>query len=108
MLQGTSSTKTRSEVSGGGRKPYKQKGTGSARAGSKRSPLFVHGGVVFGPKASLDAGILCQQPPCFDLADPKRMHLEEPPPAPIASHHTDDRCSLLQASWCIYGVRAPT
>ena len=48
--QGTSSSKTRSEVSGGGRKPYKQKGTGNARLGSIRNPSRVHGGVAFGPK----------------------------------------------------------
>ncbi len=48
--QGNASTKTRSEVSGGGRKPYKQKGTGRARQGSTRSPQFRHGGAVFGPK----------------------------------------------------------
>ncbi len=48
--QGNASTKTRSEVSGGGKKPYKQKGTGRARQGSTRAPQFRGGGTVFGPK----------------------------------------------------------
>ncbi len=48
--QGSACCKTRAEVSGGGKKPWKQKGTGRARAGSLRSPLFAGGGVIFGPK----------------------------------------------------------
>ena len=48
--QGTQSTKTRSEVSGGGRKPWRQKGTGRARQGSTRSPQWTHGGIALGPK----------------------------------------------------------
>ncbi|MEL7596917.1 MAG: 50S ribosomal protein L4 [Clostridiaceae bacterium] len=48
--QGTQSTKTRAEVSGGGRKPWRQKGTGRARQGSTRAPQWIHGGIVFAPK----------------------------------------------------------
>ncbi len=51
--QGTQSTLTRTEVSGGGRKPWKQKGTGRARQGSTRSPQWTHGGVALGPKPRL-------------------------------------------------------
>jgi len=47
--QGNAATKTRGDVSGGGKKPYRQKGTGQARAGSTRSPLWRHGGTIFGP-----------------------------------------------------------
>ena len=48
--QGTQSTLTRSEVSGGGKKPWKQKGTGRARQGSTRAPQWTHGGIALGPK----------------------------------------------------------
>lgn len=60
--QGTASTKTRAEVRGGGRKPYRQKGTGRARQGSTRAPQFVGGGVVHGPK-----------PRSYDQRTPKKM-----------------------------------
>jgi large subunit ribosomal protein L4 len=60
--QGTHSTKTRGEVRGGGRKPYKQKGTGRARQGSIRAPQFAGGGVVHGP-----------QPRKYDQRTPKKM-----------------------------------
>ena len=52
--QASANTKTRSEVSGGGRKPWKQKGTGRARQGSTRAPHWYHGGVVFGPNPDRD------------------------------------------------------
>lgn len=51
--QGNASTKTRGDVSGGGKKPFRQKGTGRARAGSSRSPLWRHGGSIFGPHPRL-------------------------------------------------------
>ena len=60
--QGTHATKTRGEVRGGGRKPYKQKGTGRARQGSIRAPQFTGGGVVHGP-----------QPRSYDQRTPKKM-----------------------------------
>src|SRR5262249_10901189 len=59
---GTAKAKTRSEVAGGGRKPWRQKGTGRARAGSTRSPLWAGGGVIFGPK-----------PRDYSLSMPKKM-----------------------------------
>ena len=59
---GTQSTKTRAEVRGGGAKPWKQKGTGRARAGSSRSPMWTGGGVALGPK-----------PRKYDQKTPKKM-----------------------------------
>jgi len=62
LRRGTSSTKLRGEVRGGGRKPWRQKGTGRARAGSSRSPLWRGGGVLFGPK-----------PRSYDFSLPKKV-----------------------------------
>ena len=62
MRQGTADTKNRSEISGGGAKPYRQKGTGRARQGSIRAPHYYHGGVVFGP-----------EPRSYRKALPKKM-----------------------------------
>jgi len=63
MRQSIAHTKTRGEVSGGGRKPWKQKGTGNARAGSSRSPLWIGGGITFGPRNVRN----------FDLRMPQKM-----------------------------------
>ncbi len=64
LRQGTHATKTRSAVSGGGKKPWKQKGTGRARVGSSRNPIWRHGGVAHGP-----------QPRSYDYHLPKKMVL---------------------------------
>ena len=82
--QGTHSTKTRGEVRGGGRKPYRQKGTGRARQGSTRAPQFVGGGVVHGPKPrdysqrtpkKMKAAALCGA--LSDRARHERIHVVE-------------------------------
>jgi large subunit ribosomal protein L4 len=64
MRQATAKTLNRSEVSGGGKKPWRQKGTGRARAGSNRSPLWRHGGIVFGPRGNQN----------FKLSQNKKAH----------------------------------
>ena len=64
LRQGTHATKTRAQVSGGGKKPYRQKGTGRARVGSVRSPLWRHGGTVHGP-----------QPRSYEYAFPRKKLL---------------------------------
>lgn len=64
LRQATAKTKKRAEVSGGGKKPWRQKGTGRARAGSTRSPLWRHGGIVFGPTGVQN----------FKLAQNKKEH----------------------------------
>src|SRR3989449_8728111 len=69
--QGTHQTKTRGEVSGGGKKPWKQKGTGRARQGSTRAPQWRHGGTVFGP-----------HPRGYEQKMPRKQRRLAPRPAP--------------------------
>ena len=94
--RGTAATKTRSDVRGGGKKPYAQKGTGNARRGSSRSPLVVGGGVVFGPqprdwsikmnqKVRPRPGPRLPAPPALAHAPPRagRRPVPTRPPVPI-------------------------
>ena len=62
--QGTQSTLTRTEVSGGGRKPWRQKGTGRARQGSIRAPQWTHGGIALGPKPRSYSYTINKKAPC--------------------------------------------
>lgn len=81
--QGTSSTKTRGEVRGGGRKPWRQKGTGRARAGSRRSPIWVGGGTVFGPK-----------PRSYDIKLTKKM-LKKALSSALSDRAKDEKIALI-------------
>jgi len=83
LRQGTGSTKGRGEVSGTGKKPWKQKHTGRARAGSNRSPVWRHGGTVFGPK-----------PRGYDFAISKKMYRGAMQSA-LTSKHTAGELSIL-------------
>lgn len=80
---GTQSTKTRAEVRGGGRKPFRQKGTGSARQGSLRAPQFVGGGVAFGPK-----------PRSYEQRTPKKM-VRLALRSALSDRASEDRVALL-------------
>src|SRR5437763_15178534 len=82
--QGTAATKTRGEVAGGGRKPYRQKGTGRARHGSEREPSMVGGGTVFGP-----------QPRSFAQRMPKKMRRLAPRSA-LSVKAQERRVSVLE------------
>ncbi|MBS7262885.1 MAG: 50S ribosomal protein L4 [Eubacteriales bacterium] len=83
--QGTKSALTRTEVAGGGKKPYKQKGTGHARQGSTRAPQWYKGGVVFAPK-----------PRDFRLAVPKKLNALAMKCA-LSSHVKEDTMKVLDA-----------
>lgn len=88
LRQGTASTKTRGEVSGGGAKPWRQKGTGRARAGSNRSPIWRHGGITHGP-----------QPRDFSVKVPKKMKYAALKGA-LAEKLRDDQVKIVdQISW---------
>jgi large subunit ribosomal protein L4 len=98
--QGTAATKSRGLVSGGGKKPYKQKKTGRARAGSSRSPLFRHGGTVFGPQPrdyemkmpkSARKAALCKAL-SMKLADNEIIVLDK---IPMSAPKTKDMISIL-------------
>lgn len=101
--QATAKTKVRSEVSGSGKKPWKQKGTGRARIGSIRSPLWRHGGTVFGPtgnqnyKLKLNKKIndLAVRSAFTDKANDKALIVLTD--APFASHLTKDFAKALKA-----------
>ena len=84
--QGTHATKTRADVRGGGRKPYKQKGTGRARQGSIRAPQFTGGGVVHGP-----------QPRSYDQRTPKKMKAAALRGA-LSDRARDDRIHVVESS----------
>jgi len=85
LRQGTASTKTRGEVSGGGAKPWRQKGTGRARAGSNRSPIWRHGGITHGP-----------HPRDFSVKVPKKMKYAALKGA-IAEKMREDKVKIVES-----------
>ena len=89
--QGTHDTRTRGEVAGGGKKPYRQKGTGYARQGSKRAPHYKGGGVVFGP-----------HPRSYEKAFPRKMR-RLALRSVLSSHAAEDRLTVVDA----FALEAP-
>ena len=84
VRQGTASTKGRGEVSGTGKKPWKQKHTGRARAGSNRSPIWRHGGIVFGPR-----------PRKYNVSLPRKMYREAMYSA-LSSKKAEDQLKVVE------------
>jgi large subunit ribosomal protein L4 len=106
--QGTSSTKTRGEVSGGGAKPWRQKGTGRARAGSSRSPVWTGGGVVFGPSPRHYTVKVNRKARRAALASALSVHAQRGSIAVFDANQTFEKPSTADAAALLVGWGAPS